>query len=729
MDDSGDDSIRSRDRSLAWGVVVGVLALLAAIVHSTLRVETSSSNVQPWFPDGTPERQRYESFERIFGPQDFWLLCQEGSEEGGATAALAEALRTANEAHEPRLLRQIRHADELLDGRTLARAREIRESLSGVFYDREGARPAIFCLSSPYGFENRQLVYEKVIRVAEEKLGSDAGVRIIGPGYLGVMADHETNRTLKLVTPLTLVLSAVFAWVLLRNVRLAFAALLAAGISAGLPIAIVYFSGESLSHLLVVLPALSQLLGLSNSIHLIHYYREARLEEGSASPAWWRMAKRGWLPTVAASVSTAIGFLSLKASSMPVVQSFSHYGAASVLGSAVVVLLIIPASLILLPPGPRFGSWIDRAVIPRIDRSVSGHPFRYWAPLAVVLVVSVFGVFRLETESRMETFFSEDSDFKRNHRWFEKHFGPLQTGQLVGRFPPEAPIEDQLRILREVEEAFDGLPDETRTYSAVRLLGPGEMERIPGNEDFRSRLLSRLESENLYTEFDGDHYWKVTVFHESAPDSAEAEAIQEVRASLDRLEQKYGPAAGDWTLTGTYQLFGSGQKMLLEELLQTFLFAFILITPCVIAFLRSVRLGLVAIFGNLFPIVVLFGSIHFFGSRIDIATMVIASVAFGIAIDDTMHFLTWLTRGLRRGSEPIESIVSDAYAKAGSAILETTLIISIGMLPFLLSDFGPSRRFASLTAVALVLAVVGDLLLLPALILGPFRRFVRGKRS
>ncbi len=108
---------------------------------------------------------------------------------------------------------------------------------------------------------------------------------------------------------------------------------------------------------------------------------------------------------------------------------------------------------------------------------------------------------------------------------------------------------------------------------------------------------------------------------------------------------------------------------------------------------------------------------------------IIASIAFGIAVDDTIHYLTWLSRSKSLTGMTVQKRVSFAYRRAGAAILKTTLIISVGMLAFLLSDFGPSRRFAIFTSIVLVLAAVGDLVLLPALISGPLSRFFRNRRA
>ena len=113
----------------------------------------------------------------------------------------------------------------------------------------------------------------------------------------------------------------------------------------------------------------------------------------------------------------------------------------------------------------------------------------------------------------------------------------------------------------------------------------------------------------------------------------------------------------------------------------------------------------------------------------DIATMVIASIALGIAVDDTIHYLTWLNRAWRNNQGSPASIISYSYEMAGSAILKTSLILSLGLMAFLLSDFGPSLRFAVFTSIVLFLAVAGDLLLIPALLGGPFAFLLKPRKK
>ena len=177
-------------------------------------------------------------------------------------------------------------------------------------------------------------------------------------------------------------------------------------------------------------------------------------------------------------------------------------------------------------------------------------------------------------------------------------------------------------------------------------------------------------------------------------------------------------------VTGIARLFGASQFGLLRQMLTSFFLAFLTVTPILVISLRSLKLGLIAILPNIFPLGIFFGALGWLGVGVDIATMMIASVVFGITVDDTVHFLTWMERGLAV-EHSVSRAVSFALRNTGGAMVQTTLILSLGMTAFLLSDFKPSVRFASFSAVALLIALVGDLILQPALLQGVFCRIFR----
>ena len=186
-------------------------------------------------------------------------------------------------------------------------------------------------------------------------------------------------------------------------------------------------------------------------------------------------------------------------------------------------------------------------------------------------------------------------------------------------------------------------------------------------------------------------------------------------------------AGGIWPVyTGVVPLVYKAQRTLLVGLVNSILLAFVLICVLMMVILRSPTAGLLSMIPNVFPIVVIFGFMGWIGALIDIGTMMTASVAMGVAVDDTVHFLTWFRRGIIGGLDR-RGAVRMAYARCATAMIETTIIGGLGLGVFALSTFTPTQRFGYLMMFLLAAALVGDLIFLPALLTGPLGKlFTRG---
>ena len=138
--------------------------------------------------------------------------------------------------------------------------------------------------------------------------------------------------------------------------------------------------------------------------------------------------------------------------------------------------------------------------------------------------------------------------------------------------------------------------------------------------------------------------------------------------------------------------------------------------------LRGSPAGLVSMLPNIFPAAVIFGAMGWHGTIVDIGAMMTASVAMGIAVDDTVHFLTWFRRGMREGCNRKEATML-AYERCAKAMFQTTMIAGLGLSVFALSSFTPTQRFGYLMLTMLTAALLGDLLLLPAILAGPVGKF------
>lgn len=724
---------RWRRRSAAFlaAAAVALAVLLGLFGAAVGELETSSSGVQPWFPDGTAERESYLLYDEIFGPEDYWILSLEGEADEEDFEELARLVREAAERSDPPLVRRVRSSAEFLEDLTPEQAQQAREALAGIFFDRRGERGVVVFECTEHGFRQRDEVYAKIVLPVSDALGEDLVLRLMGPGFVGVMADRETVRTLVRVTPFTFLLSALLAFAMLGDLRRAAIALATSGLAAVASITAVHYAGESLSHLLVVVPSLAQLVALSNAVHLLHHYDDALEEDdGTGAPPWWQALSHGATPTVAACLTTTIGFLALLTSSLPVVRSFSIFGAAAIVLSMVLVLVAVPAGLILLRPGPVREGAVKRRIVPAVGAWVSRRPRSIAATLGLFFLAAALGIGSLRTESRTESFFSEDSEFKQHLHWYEEEFGYLQASQLLGRFEPGTPFIEQAAAVAKLREELvtREAPVKlapSRALGALAPLGGTASSGLPPGAEQAIEELA--EDEQTFVRRDDGEYWLVTIFYAAEADPADSPVKKAILEAVGRAEALAG--SGDWILTGTHQLFGNAQELLMSELFRSFFLAFALISPLVVLFLRDLRLGIVATVPNLFPIAVFFGLLGHSPLRIDIATMIVASIAFGIAVDNTIHFLTAFSRCRRDPAASLADCLANAYAKSGAAMVKTTLILAVGMLAFLLSDFGPSRRFAAFTSVVLVLALVGDLVLLPALISGPLARFFRTGKS
>jgi hypothetical protein len=195
--------------------------------------------------------------------------------------------------------------------------------------------------------------------------------------------------------------------------------------------------------------------------------------------------------------------------------------------------------------------------------------------------------------------------------------------------------------------------------------------------------------------------------------------------ALKRVKQRVEPLLADlqadkpgtvWAeYTGVMPVVSTTQRVLLEDLYRSFLTAFGLVAVVMILVLGSLRAGLLAMLPNMYPAIMIFGLMGWLGIPVDIGAMMTASVALGIAVDDTLHFLTWYRIEISRGCDSGEA-VRRCFGHCARAMTQTTIICGLGMLVFALSGFVPTQRFAWLMLALLVAALAGDLIFLPALL-------------
>jgi uncharacterized protein len=190
----------------------------------------------------------------------------------------------------------------------------------------------------------------------------------------------------------------------------------------------------------------------------------------------------------------------------------------------------------------------------------------------------------------------------------------------------------------------------------------------------------------------------------------------------------------DVIYTGVVPIVYKAQRTLLNSLIESTFWAFVTILPVMAvimipattvlgnltphAIYKMVGSGFVAMLPNVFPIVIVFGAMGFMGSEVDIGSMMTASVAMGIAVDETIHFMSWFRAGARLGLSRVDSIMY-AYRRVAPAMTQTTIVGGLGLSVFALSTFTPTQRFGTLMLTILTSGILGELIFLPALLASP----------
>ena len=177
------------------------------------------------------------------------------------------------------------------------------------------------------------------------------------------------------------------------------------------------------------------------------------------------------------------------------------------------------------------------------------------------------------------------------------------------------------------------------------------------------------------------------------------------------------------TYTGMTPVVYMAERALLDGLVESFFGAFLMIAAVMSVVFRDVLAGLLTMLPNVFPMTVVFGLMSWLGITLDIGTMMTASVAMGVCVDDTVHFANWFRRGLRAGAGRAATPCVMAFENSAGAIYQSTAIVALGLVTFALSTFMPTRRFGLLMFTLLGCGLVADLALTPVILAGPLGRF------
>lgn len=740
-------------------VLLYLAVSLPWIIRGAIRsLSTTANSPIDWVSPEFPDRQEFDRFQQQFGSGDLLVISWDGcwidAPEVDRVALVLQHARLLRDSPQRSYFQTVRSGRDAL--RQLSEPpvqipqSEALRRLRGFLVGPDDRTTCLIVAFTSRGVAERARLVPIIRRVVEKvaDVRTDQ-IHLAGPVMDGLMVDEAGRQTLNRFAPVSALLVLALCWLSLNSIP---AALLVFGLSVlcqSMTLAILDACGDTLSALLIILPPLIQVLAVAAGIHLVNYYFDA-LEDmpprRAAIAAW----KRGWLPCSLSSVTTAVGLGSLLVSGLVPVRAFGGYAATGVLLTLAVTLTCLPGVLLIHPfPAQSAGRSLPRRAL--------WHRWVQWLHQwqktvgclgLLVLLLAGYGLTQMQTSVYIETLFRDESRILRDYAWLEEHVGNLVPIEIVLHCGTtcDLTLEERLQLLERLKQRAEALPEVGSVFGVPDFVPPfaGQRPAVHAapqeaqSRSLRSGLLSGPDPEQFRQVVAAANYfaartegglvsgesWRLTAFI-SARDSMDyGTFLRTVREQLEpELNDGFGAPGADLQLrlTGTMPLVHAIQRRLLRDLFASFLTAFGVIAVMMTLVQAGVGAGLLAMVPNVFPAVVVFGLLGWMQFPLDIGSVMTASVAVGIAVDDTLHFLSFFRQRLAGTADRLEA-VHFACCHCGLAMLQTSAVCGLGLLAFAASSFVPTARFAWMMLAMLFLALVGDLVLLPALLIGPLGR-------
>ena len=612
---------------------------------------------------------------------------------------------------------------------------------------------------------------DTIRKVALEECGiPEKSLHMGGPPVDNVSIDKAGQTSVTILFALSLVVGFFVSWWSLKS-KLLVGLVLASGVySMFASLAVVWYSGYPVDAILLTMPSLVYVATTSGAIHLANYYRDQLAETGVQEGAAGRAVHHALLPLSLATGTTAVGLATLAVSELVPIRMFGIFSAVGVVVSFVILVTFMPAALELFPPKLKLGklaadeesdSWRPIETSPwwHFGQWVTRHNGLVTTACLLAMAGVGYGMTRVESSVQLMRLFSPKARIREDYRWLETKLGPLVPMEILVRIDQQdcrLNFLERMELVGNIQREIGVLDEVGSSLSTVtfgRSLDAGDAGDGVGGAAARAfglgartkrSVLNRRLTAHRQDFLDGDYLrdaqsaegrdeelWRISARVSATKEVDYALFQRDLRTKIDPILAALGTNGVTGIkvdYTGLVPLVYKAQHSLLDGLILGFVTDFGIIVAVMILLCRAASAGLVLLLPAAFPAVMVFGGMGWGNSMlksldagtllIDIGTVMAPSVALGVTVDDVVHFMLWFRRGIADGLDRKQAVML-AYKGCARAMYQSWGVIGIGLSVFSLSPFGPTQRFGHMMLAMLTIALVGNLVLLPALLAGP----------
>lgn len=538
-------------------------------------------------------------------------------------------------------------------------------------------------------------------------------------------------------------LSALILLIFFRSVSTMLLSLAVVLIGVIWSFGILHLFGYKITLLTALIPPLVVVIGVPNCIYFLNKYHSTYKATNNKEQSLIDMVSKMGVVTLFCNIAAAIGFAVFALTKSAILKEFGAVSGISIMLIFVVSFILLPGVLSYLPsPKKSQLSYLDNrwltALLLKLENWALHHKKAIYATTLVVVAISIIGVLRLRSEAFMVEDLPETDKIYSDLKFFEKHFkGVLPLEIVIDTYERNGIRKRGLELFEKMDslsQYISAQKDMARPLSiaeAMKFLKQAVFEgdtsnyMLPNTSDFM--IMSS------YFKFKKDSTQKngVTSMISSFMDTSN----QRTRMSINmadvgtvrlpeilggikaRSDQLFDRAKYNVQFTGSSITFLEGSRFIINGLKESILWAFLLIALCMLYLFKSLRILFCSLIPNIIPLIVTAGIMGWMGIRLKPSTVLIFSVALGIAIDVTIRFLVNYKQELPQHNNNVIKTVSETIKHTGLSILYTSMVLIAGFIIFCFSGFGGTQALGWLTSLTLLVATLTNLILLPVLLL------------
>jgi len=564
---------------------------------------------------------------------------------------------------------------------------------------------------------------------------SKMDVRVSGMPYIRTMNTQHIIDEIGIFIAAALIVTSLIFFFFFRSVRATLISMCVVLIGVMWAFGILGLLKYEITVLTALIPPLIIVIGIPNCIFLINKYQQEVKKHGNQALSLKRVISKIGNATLMTNVTTACGFATFIITDSKLLTEFGIVASINILCIFMLSILIIPIvySFMHLPKTKHLKhlnkKWID-AFVNWMEHIVREKRITIYSISLIALIISIIGIYQIKISGNLVEDMPKNTGFYKDIQFFDKEFNGIMPIEIVidterkkGVLKPVT-----LKKMNELGEMIEETPELSKPISVVNLVkyskqafysGIPKYYQLPTSQEYNFIMDVARKSqgnEGLIENFvdSTGQVARITTFIKDVP----TERMEEIEKSmLDKIKKIFPKDRFNVYVTGKALLFLKGTKYLVKNLVLSLSLAILLIALFMAYLFRSFRMIVISLIPNLLPLAITAGIMGFVGVPIKPSTILVFSIAFGISVDDTIHFLAKYRQELSANNWRIQKSVYAALRETGVSMFYTSIVLFFGFSVFTISSFGGTVALGALVSATLLFAMLANLILLPSLLL------------